>query len=56
VLNNLEHLALHKKVHITIYINSLFGLLDIFGKRKNSIAPLFFKLIIEKYKLALNED
>lgn len=55
-LNNLEHLAINKMEHFAAYVNGLFALLAIFGTKKHPIAPQFFKLCIEKYKLAINYD
>ena len=55
-LNNLEHLAINKMEHFAAYVNGLFTLLAIFGTKKHPIAPQFFKLCIEKYKLSINHD
>lgn len=55
-LNNLEHLAINKMEHFAAYVNGLFALLAILGTKKHPIAPQFFKLCIEKYKLAINYD
>lgn len=46
ILKNLQNLAIHRKGHLFIYVNSLFTFLYIFGSKKNIIAPLFFKLCI----------
>jgi len=46
VISHLEHLAINKKEHITAFINGIFTLLHIFGSRKNTIAPAFFKLCV----------
>lgn len=38
------------------YINGLFTLLEIFGNNKHPLSPQIFKLCVEKYKIALNND
>lgn len=39
-----------------IYSNLLFTFLHLLGKRKNALAPQLFKLALDRYKNALNED
>lgn len=39
-----------------IFTNLIFGLLHVFGSKKNQIAPQLFKLAVDKYRNNLNED
>ena len=49
-------LSLAKRSSVIIYANLLFAFLHTFGKRKNPIAPQFFKLAVDKYRGTINED
>lgn len=39
-----------------IHSNLLFAFLQLFGKKKNAIAPQLFKLAVDRYRNTLNED
>ncbi len=49
-------LNISKRGDVIISTNLIFAFLQLFGKRKVSIAPQFFKLAVERYRQALNED
>ena len=46
VIDNMNSLNLSKKSAISIYINQIFALLSIFGKKKNPLAPSVLKLAV----------
>ena len=41
---------------ILIHTNLVFALLTFLGKRKNPLAPQYFKLTVEKYRSSLNPE
>ena len=47
---------MEKTDRVIILTTMTFGLLHIFGRRKNSIAPQLFKLLVDKFKSSINED
>jgi hypothetical protein len=49
-------LTLSKRGDVVIFTNLTFAFLHIFGRKKNQIAPQFFKLAVDKYRSNLNED
>ena len=49
-------LSLSKRSKVIIFTNLVFAFLHTFGRKKNPIAPQFFKLAVDKYRSSLNED
>lgn len=54
LIENLYLLNLSKRIDVFVFTDVVFALLHIFGKKKNNVAPLFFKLAVEKYKSTIN--
>lgn len=54
IVEGLSSINLSKRGDIMIYSNLLFAFLQLFGKRKNAIAPQLFKLAVDHYRNALN--
>jgi hypothetical protein len=49
-------LSLSRRSQIVIFTDLVFAFLHAFGRRKNPIAPQFFKLAVDKYRSTINED
>jgi hypothetical protein len=56
LVESLSSINISKRGDVMIYSNLLFAFLHLFGKKKNAIAPQLFKLAVDRYKSALNED
>jgi len=47
-------LSLSKKSQVIIFTHLIFALLQLYGKKKNPIAPQLFKLAVDKYRSTIN--
>ena len=56
IVDYLSMLNLPKRSSVIIFTDLIFAFLHTYGRRKNAIAPQFFKLAVDKYRSSLNED
>lgn len=54
MLDNLSLLNLFKRSDIIIQTDIIFAMLAVLGKRKNGLAPQYYKLAVEKYRNSLD--
>lgn len=56
LFENMSSINISKRGDVMIYSNQLFAFLQLFGKKKNGIAPQLFKLAVDRYRNTINED